>query len=189
MDIRINETPLLGCFLISLPVQNDKRGNFVKIFHEETFGNKGLEINFPEEYYSISHRGVLRGLHFQIPPQDHVKLVCCLEGIIFDAVVDLRRTSPTFRQFNTFTLKGDEANLLYIPQGMAHGFLVQSESALVLYKVSTVYSPAHDKGILWNSASIPWPAQNPVVSARDEAFPTLSCFESPFMMNNIGRST
>lgn len=184
MNIRINETPLPDCFLISLPEQKDKRGNFVKIFDAETFGEKGLETIFPEEYYSISRRGVLRGLHFQIPPQEHVKLVCCLEGIIFDAVVDLRRASPTFCQFNTFALKGNEANLLYIPPGMAHGFLAQSETALVLYKVSTVYSPAHDMGILWSSVGIPWPTPNPVVSARDEAFPTLLCFETPFAYNH-----
>ncbi len=184
MNIRINETTLPGCFLISLPEQKDKRGNFVKIFHEETFGEKGLETIFHEEYYSFSHRGVLRGLHFQVPPQEHVKLVYCIEGVIFDAVVDLRRNSPTFGKFNTFTLNGDEANLLYIPPGMAHGFLVQSQSALVLYKVSTVYSPAHDTGILWNSAGIPWPTQNPLVSVRDEAFPALACFESPFVYNH-----
>ncbi len=187
MDIQIKETSLPGCLLISLPEQKDKRGNFIKIFHAETFRKNGLKTIFPEEYYSISRRGVLRGLHFQVPPQEHVKLVYCLEGVIFDAVVDLRRNSPTVGKFATFTLKGDEANLLYIPPGMAHGFLVQSESALVLYKVSTVYSPAYDTGILWNSAGVPWPAKNPVVSARDQAFPTLYRFESPFVYN-VGSS-
>lgn len=189
MNIRIDETPLPGCFLISLTEQKDKRGSFVKIFHAETFGENGLETIFPEEYYSISLRGVLRGLHFQSPPQEHVKLVYCLEGVIFDAVVDIRQNSPTYGKFNTFTLNSDEAKLLYIPPGMAHGYFVQSDSALVLYKVSTIYSPAHDTGILWNSAGIPWPTPSPVVSARDEAFPALAHFESSFMMNNTGSFT
>jgi len=126
-------------------------------------------------------------MHFQVPPQEHVKLVYCIEGVIFDAVVDLRRNSPTCGKFNTFTLKGDDAKLLYIPPGIAHGFLVQSESAIVLYKVSSVYSPVHDIGIHWNSAGISWPTPNPIVSARDEAFPALSCFESPFVYN-VGSS-
>lgn len=183
MDIRINETSLPGCFLISLLEQKDKRGNFVKLFHAGAFKENGLETNFPEEYYSFSHRGVLRGLHFQVPPHEHVKLIYCLEGVIFDAVLDIRRNLPSFGKFTTFTLEGEEAKLLYIPPGIAHGFQVQSESALVLYKVSKVYSSDHDTGILWNSAGIPWPVKTPVVSTRDEAFPALSFFESPFIYN------
>lgn len=180
MKIQINGTSIPGCYEIFLPVQTDERGNFVKIFHQEVFRDRQLDTHFPEEYYSISHHGVLRGMHFQIPPKDYVKLVCCLAGEIFDAVVDLRVGSPSFGQFATFELSGDKGNILYIPQGLAHGFYVMNEKAIVLYKVSSVYSPEHDTGILWNSIGIPWPDENPILSQRDSTFQTLAEFESPF---------
>ena len=181
MNLHVTETSLPGCFLVTLPEQKDLRGRFVKLFHEASFRENRLETFFPESYYSVSHQGVLRGLHFQIPPQAHVKLVYCLEGHIMDAVVDLRRGSPTYGQFAAFELSDKDAAMLYIPIGMAHGFYVKSLSALVLYKVSTVYSPAHDSGILWNSAKIPWPSATPILSGRDESFPSLADFKSPFI--------
>jgi len=180
MNIHIIHTPLPGCFLVTLPEQKDHRGSFVKLFHEASFREKNLETSFPESYYSVSGHGVLRGLHFQLPPWEYVKLVYCLEGHILDAVVDLRHGSPTYGQCATFELKGTEAVMLYIPIGMAHGFYVKSEFALVLYKVSTSYSPAHDSGILWNSAGIPWPSATPILSPRDESFLPLADFNSPF---------
>ena len=186
MDIRINQTPLPGCFLIHLPEQKDLRGRFVKLFHENTFRDNDLETAYPEVYYSLSRQGVLRGLHFQTPPADHVKLVHCLEGHILDAVVDLRRGSPMYMQHATFELAEHEAVMLYIPRGMAHGFCVESETALVLYQVSTVYSPDHDKGILWNSAGIAWPSSSPVLSERDKSFPPLTVFDSPFTFSDQG---
>jgi len=180
MNLRLAQTPLPGCFLVSLPEQKDRRGSFVKLFHEASFRENGLETFFPEAYYSVSGRGVLRGLHFQLPPREHVKLVYCLEGRILDAVVDLRHGSPTYGQQATFALSGAEAAMLYIPAGLAHGFYAQSASALVLYKVSSVYSPAHDAGILWSSAGIPWPSAAPILSERDESFGPLADFDSPF---------
>ena len=181
MNILINQTPFPGCFEIILPFHTDERGDFVKIFHEDAFRQRGLETHFPEEYYSLTRQGVLRGMHFQLPPHDHIKLVCCPYGEIFDAVVDLRVGSPTYGQYATFDINPKIAKLLYIPSGLAHGFYVLSESAFVLYKVSTVYSPDHDTGILWNSANIPWPDTNPIISARDKAFPPLSNFKSLFV--------
>jgi dTDP-4-dehydrorhamnose 3,5-epimerase len=181
MNMDLVKTPLPGCFLVGLPEQKDHRGSFVKLFHEASFRANNLETFFPESYYSISRRGVLRGLHFQLPPVEHVKLVYCLEGQVLDAVVDLRKGSPTYGQCATFELSGPDAAMLYVPVGMAHGFYVKSESALVLYKVSTTYSPAHDAGILWSSAGIPWPSGSPVLSGRDETFPALADFHSPFI--------
>lgn len=186
MKIDLVKTSLPGCFLVALPEQKDERGSFVKLFHEASFRGNNLETSFPESYYTVSGHRVLRGLHFQLPPWDHVKLVYCLEGQILDAVVDLRRGSPTYGQFATFELSGREAVMLYIPRGMAHGFYVKSESALVLYKVSTCYSPAHDSGILWSSAGIPWPSAAPILSSRDESFLTLAGFDSPFIFREEG---
>ncbi|MDQ5984338.1 MAG: dTDP-4-dehydrorhamnose 3,5-epimerase [Syntrophus sp. SKADARSKE-3] len=180
MDIRITQTPLPGCFLIRLPEQKDIRGRFVKLFNEDTFRDNGLETAFPEVFFSVSRKGVLRGLHFQTPPWDHVKLVCCLDGHILDAVVDLRCGSPMYGRFATFELSANEAAMLYIPSGMAHGYYVRSETAMVFYQVSKPYAPDHDKGILWCSAGIPWPSAVPVLSARDELLPALEQFDNPF---------
>jgi dTDP-4-dehydrorhamnose 3,5-epimerase len=176
----IKSTSIPGCLELLVPVCKDKRGTFVKIFHDHSFKEKDLETNFPEEYYSFSHQRVLRGLHFQRPPAHCVKLVSCLFGEIFDVVVDLRKGSPTFLRHETFLLSAAKANLLCIPTGLAHGFYVQSDSAIVLYKVSTLYSPTHDTGILWNSAGIPWPDTSPIISERDLSFSSLKNFKTPF---------
>ena len=119
-------------------------------------------------------------MHFQLPPMDHVKMVYCVEGKVLDAVVDLRKGSPTYGRFDLFELSAAKANSLYIPKGMAHGFCVRSERAIMVYKVSTVHSPAHDAGLLWNSMEIPWPIAEPILSERDAAFPRLDTFVSPF---------
>jgi len=176
----LKPSKLAGCFEMQPKVFDDERGRFVKVFHEQAFTAQGLQTQFSEEYYSVSFRNVIRGLHFQLPPMDHVKVVYCVEGEVMDAVVDLRVGSPTFGQYALFELSATKANSIYIPKGMAHGFCVLSEQAIMVYKVSTVYSPTHDAGVLWNSVGIPWPTVDPVLSARDQGFPTLEQFESPF---------
>jgi dTDP-4-dehydrorhamnose 3,5-epimerase len=175
------ETKIPGCYEFQLNVFKDERGSFVKTFHQDIFSSYQLETNFAEEYYSVSHRNVLRGLHFQLPPQEHTKIAYCVQGQVLDVVVDLRVGSPTYGKFETFDLSAEKANLIYIPPGLAHGFYVISEMAIMMYKVSTVYSSEHDRGILWNSAGIPWPSTNPIVSKRDSSFATLSDFNSPFV--------
>lgn len=173
-------TPIAGCYEIQPKVLSDERGCFVKTFHRTEFSHRDLQLDFDEEYYSVSHAGVIRGLHFQLPPMDHVKLVYCVSGSVFDAVVDLRLGSPSYGQSFSTELSAVRGNGLYIPKGLAHGFAVTSESAILTYKVSTVYSPSHDAGILWNSAKIEWPIANPILSSRDQNFVSLSDFQSPF---------
>jgi dTDP-4-dehydrorhamnose 3,5-epimerase len=160
--------------------QEDERGSFVKVFHRDTFTALGLVTDFPEEYYSLSRRGVIRGLHFQVPPAQHVKLVFCTQGWVQDVVVDLRAGSPTYRRHAAVELSAEAANLLYIPPGLAHGFCVLSGWATLVYKVSSQYSPEHDAGILWNSAGIDWTVDAPIISARDQAHPRLGDFKTPF---------
>ncbi|MDD2719894.1 MAG: dTDP-4-dehydrorhamnose 3,5-epimerase [Gallionella sp.] len=172
---------LAGCFELQPKAFDDNRGRFVKVFHEQAFAEQGLETGFAEEYYSLSHKNVVRGLHFQLPPMDHVKMVYCVSGEVLDVVVDLRVGSPTYGQHALFALSAGKANSVYIPKGMAHGFCVLSEQAIMVYKVSTIYSPAHDAGILWDSAGIPWPLSQAIVSARDQGFPTFDQFVSPFI--------
>ncbi len=173
-------TPIAGCYEIQPRVLSDQRGCFVKTFHRAEFAARGLQLDFDEEYYSVSHAGVIRGLHFQLPPMDHVKLVYCVSGEVFDAVVDLRLGSPTYGQSFSSTLSASHGNGLYIPKGLAHGFAVTSELAILTYKVATAYSPTHDAGILWNSAGIAWPIADPILSSRDQSFVSLSHFQSPF---------
>lgn len=178
--MQIKSTKIPGCYEIIPKIFEDHRGKFVKTFHQDIFRNSGLETEFHEEYYSVSHQNVLRGLHFQRPPRDHVKLVYSLVGEVMDAVVDLRLGSPTYGQFALFNLSEAKANMVYIPPGLAHGFYVLSETAILMYKTSTVYAPDHDAGILWNSAGIPWSDPNPILSKRDREWSSLTEFKSPF---------
>ena len=122
-------------------------------------------------------------MHFQIPPHQHTKLVYCLWGRVIDAVVDLRVGSLTYGQYETFELSQENARAIYIPAGFAHGFYVTSEKAIMVYNLSSVYAPDHDRGIRWDSVGISWPIfeANPILSERDRAFLSFSEFESPFV--------
>lgn len=174
------ESSIPGCYEIQPRIFEDSRGRFVKVFHEHEFGARRLEVNFREEYYSVSIKGVLRGLHFQVPPMDHTKMVYCVSGCVLDAIVDLRIGSPAYGKFELVELSAAKANVMYLPIGVAHGFLTLSSQAVLVYKVSTVHSPEHDCGIMWDSVGIDWPEDAPVVSSRDCGFPKFSEFVSPF---------
>ena len=174
------ETGIPGCVLIRPRVFVDARGRLVKTFHADFFAELGLQTDFREEYYSVSHEGVLRGLHFQLPPHDHVKCVTCLQGSLFDVVVDLRTQSPTFKQHYTVTLDDADCALLYIPPGLAHGFYTLSESAIFLNRTTTVYDADTDTGIRWDSCGIDWPDTAPILSDKDREMIALDEFTSPF---------
>lgn len=176
----LKPSKLAGCFELQPKVFDDERGRFVKVFHEQAFAAQGLETNFAEEYYSISYKNVIRGLHFQLPPMDHVKMVYCVHGEVLDVVVDLRVGSPTYGQYSLFELSAEKGNSIYIPKGMAHGFCALSDHAIMVYKVSTMYSPANDAGLLWNSVGIPWPTTDAILSVRDKSFLPFDQFISPF---------
>lgn len=179
--IELKESNVAGCFELLPKIIHDNRGTFVKTFHVDIFAEMGLQTKWAEEYYSVSQKKVLRGLHFQLPPHDHEKLVYCVAGKVLDVVVDLRRGSPTYGRYTTFELCSETANMIYIPRGLAHGFYTMSGPATMMYKVSTVYNSNHDSGILWSSAQIPWPVENPIMSKRDTEFPPLSSFDTPFL--------
>lgn len=174
------ETPIGGCFEIKPPIFKDARGKFVKLFHKDMFESYGLNSVYGEEYYSISSKGVIRGLHFQKPPQAHVKLVSCISGVILDVVVDLRKDSKTFKQFFSLELSSAKGNMLYIPEGLAHGFYVISEEAIFISMNSKKYSADCDSGIHWDSFGFDWPDKNPQVSKKDRNMIRLDDFISPF---------
>jgi dTDP-4-dehydrorhamnose 3,5-epimerase len=170
-----------GCYeIISKPFY-DKRGHFVKTFHEQAFKSYGLAVDFAEEFYSISAKNVLRGLHFQLPPQDHDKIVFCLAGKAFDVVLDIRKGSPAFGKYESFELSPEKFNMVYIPRGLAHGFYSLQDNTLMFYKVTAAHAPNLDSGIRWNSAKITWPCDNPVISDKDNNLPKFDDFDSPFI--------
>lgn len=169
-----------GLFEVRSEAFRDDRGSFVKVFSDGYFSARGLTFKSMEQYYSASKRGVIRGLHFQSPPYDHAKLVYCVFGRAFEAAVDLRLGSPTYGQYATFELSPEHANAIFVPTGLAHGFCVQSEEAILVYSTTSEHQPTHDTGIRWDSAGIPWPTKEPIVSVRDSALPALSEFQSPF---------
>jgi dTDP-4-dehydrorhamnose 3,5-epimerase len=174
------ETKIPGCFEIQHEVRMDHRGKLVKAFSEEAFREMGLHKNFPEVYYSVSKKNVIRGLHFQIPSQHHFKIVLCLQGALLDVVVDLRLGSPTFGEHILIELNSEKSNMLYVPEGCAHGFYTLTDNTIFLNQTSTVYSQEHDMGIHWDSCGIEWPSKNPVVSKKDKNAIDFSLFNSPF---------
>lgn len=179
----IEELDFAGCFLVKPRVFHDLRGLFVKTYHEETYGAVGINADFKEEYYSLSHKGAVRGLHFQIPPHEHMKMVFCPKGAVFDAFVDLRKGSKTYLQQRHLELNEDNSHVLLLAPGIAHGFCALQDNSLMVYKTTTAYSPECDAGISWNSCGIEWPAiANPILmSERDKSFPALADFDSPFV--------
>ncbi len=179
---KLKPSKIEGCFELQHNVFEDSRGQFLKLFNKDAFAAHNLDTTLSEEYYSVSYKNVIRGLHFQIPPMEHVKLVTCVDGNVIDVVVDLRTDSPTYGQYAQFELSSNNKNSVYIPKGLAHGFCVQSDRALILCRTSTVFSPEHDAGINWSSFGFNWPTSNPILSERDQNLTTLEDFKSPFKL-------
>lgn len=140
--------------LIIPKVFNDDRGFFLETFKKSDFIANGIDVEFNQDNHSKSSKGVLRGLHYQIVPKSQAKLVRCIKGEIFDVAVDLRKDSPTFKQWVGEILTEENKHMIYIPEGFAHGFVVLSDTAEILYKVSNEYSKEHDRGIRWNDPEI-----------------------------------
>lgn len=173
-------TGFAGLFVLRPNVFTDARGSFVKTYHHALFRELGIEFEPKEEFFSVSARGVLRGMHFQVPPQAHRKLVYCVAGRVLDVVLDLRADSPTYGQSFARELSAANRELLFIPIGCAHGFQAREDHSVMVYQTSTVHSPAHDTGIRWNSFGFDWPEPQPRLSERDQTFPAWADFKSPF---------
>lgn len=171
-----------GARLLPVFHQTDARGDFRKVFDAAQLERLGLGTPVEEIYLSTSEAGVIRGMHLQLPPHDHVKLVCCLQGRVLDAIVDLRAGSPMYGRFETVELDPRQSQVLHVPSGVAHGFCVLEGPATLLYAVSTRHAPQHDSGIRWDSFGMTWPVADPVVSERDAALPAFVDFRSPFLL-------
>ena len=174
------EPKLSGCKLIEMDIFHDNRGAFQKIYHENEFQNNGLDMSFKEQYFTSSDKGVLRGMHFQLPPHDHCKLITCLSGSVLDVILDLRKDSKTYGQTVSFFLSADSGKTIFLPVGFAHGFLSLEENSGMLYSTSTVHNSNCDHGIMWNTFDYDWPIKEPNLSSRDENHIHFNQFKSPF---------
>lgn len=172
--MNIIKTKLDGLLIIEPKVFGDERGFFYETYHEQRYKNAGFKESFVQDNRSRSTGNVLRGLHFQKrKPQG--KLVTVTAGTVFDVAVDLREDSPTFGQYESIILSGDNRLQFYIPPGFAHGFCVLSDIADFQYKCTDFYDPTDEGGIIWNdnSININWPISEPNLSLKDKELPSL----------------
>ena len=183
--MRIINTSFEGLFILETNNFQDERGCFQKLFNYDFFEKNGLATDFKEFYYSLNKKGVRRGMHFQSPPYDHVKVVYVSKGRIMDVVVDIRKYSKTYGMCFSLELDDQKAQYLYIPKGFAHGFLSLEDNTIVNYAQTSCYNKDCDCGIDQNSIDFDWGIDNPIVSGRDLTFPALSDFNTPFKRMNI----
>jgi dTDP-4-dehydrorhamnose 3,5-epimerase len=181
--LEINTTDLKGVYLIKPKIFKDDRGVFFESFNKEIFDNKvDSKINFVQDNQSLSSKGVLRGLHFQNPPHAQAKLVSVVKGSVIDVVVDLRKESKTYGNYILEELSEYNNHQLFVPKGMAHGFLTLEDNTIFSYKCSDFYHKESEDSILWNdpALNIKWPNSNPILSEKDENAKKFSSFVSPF---------
>jgi|SRR5579862_122181 len=172
--MKITKTELSGLLIITPDLHSDSRGYFFEDYQQERYANHGMPT-FVQHNVSRSKRNVLRGLHYQLPHAQG-KLVGVTRGSVWDVVVDIRKLSPTFKQWFAITLDDQSHTQMYIPPGFAHGFCVLSDEADFYYKCTDYFIPTHGYGIAWNDKdlNIPWPIANPILSTKDEMNPSLA---------------
>lgn len=178
--MKVTGTKLAGVYIVEPPAFQDGRGTLVKVFLHQTFVEQKIPLNIRESYYSISHKHVIRGMHFQVPPHDHSKLVYVSRGSITDVVLDIRAGSPTYGKYITLELSEDNHRMVFIPVGFAHGFLATQDNSCVVYSQSTMRVSEAEGGIHIDSFGLDWGVAQPILSKRDQAFPTLAEFKTPF---------
>ena len=172
--MQVSKTPIDGLLTIKPKIFADPRGMFYEVYSENKYEEHGIPC-FVQDNHSVSKKGVVRGLHYQVNPGQS-KLVRVTRGEIFDVAVDIRKQSPTYGKWWGLSLSETNNFQLYIPIGFAHGFCVLSELAEVLYKCSDYYSPENERGILWNDPdlAIDWPVKDPILSEKDAMYPLFS---------------
>lgn len=178
--MEILKTPFEELYLLQTVNFQENRGGFQKLFNFDFFKENGLDCDFKEFYYSVNKKDVVRGMHFQLPPFDHTKVVYVSKGRIKDVVVDIRKKSATFGKCFSIELDEQKGLYLYIPKGFAHGFLSLQDNTIVNYAQTSCYNKECDCGIDQNSIGFDWGVENPIVSGRDLTFPALQDFKSPF---------
>jgi dTDP-4-dehydrorhamnose 3,5-epimerase len=174
--MKVIETALPGVLILEPRVIRDERGHFAETWHQERYAEIGIPTRFVQDNVSYSHRGVLRGLHFQVAPHAQGKLVSVLRGEVYDVAVDLRSESPTFTRWIGVRLSCQNLRQMWIPEGFAHGFLVTGTEALFSYKCTAPYSPKHERSLRWNdpTVGVDWPSVEYCMSEKDSCAPLLS---------------
>jgi len=172
--MKIERTEIEGVYIITNFNAKDERGLFVKTFNKNTFNKNNLDFEIRESYYSVSNKDVIRGMHFQLKPNEHEKLVCVPKGSILDVVLDLRKKSKTYKQHISMNLSSSNKKSIFIPKGLAHGFKSLEDNTITNYCVSTEYNSSSDTGIRFNSFGFNWQNENPIISERDNSFDTLN---------------
>ncbi|CAN5152257.1 dTDP-4-dehydrorhamnose 3,5-epimerase [soil metagenome] len=175
MIFTLTEVP--AAVAVDVEKHADPRGFFARVWSSEEFAGQGLSTDFVQANMAFNHRkGTLRGMHYQIAPHQEAKLVRCTRGAIFDAVLDLRPDSPTYRQWAGLELSSDNHRMLYIPEGCAHGYQTLADDTEVFYLVSASYSPQAERGIRYDDPSfgIDWPLDVSTISEKDRAWPLYS---------------
>ena len=182
MPFRFTPTDISGVIVIDPPVFPDDRGFFMESYKRSEFAAGGINETFVQCNQSKSARGILRGLHYQKKPKAQAKLVRALSGEIYDVAVDLRKGSPTYGKWTALTLSAENRKMLFVPVGFGHGFCVTSADAEMLYMTTEEYAPDLEAGVLWDDPdlAIEWPVANPVLSARDRAWPRLRDADNTF---------
>lgn len=182
MAFHFKKLKIPGLIYVETDVFGDDRGFFVEIFKASIFKTNGIVKPIVQVNHSKSSKGVLRGLHYQKPPRAQGKLISVVAGEIFDVTVDIRKGSPTYAHWFGINLEAKNKNMLYVPEGLAHGFYTMSKVAEVIYHCTDEYSKEHERGIIWNdpAVAIAWPVNNPLVSEKDKKFPLLKDVDNNF---------
>lgn len=167
------------CFLLKPIIHEDNRGAFIKTIHTDMFAELDLSINIKEEFFSISNKDVLRGMHLQLPPAQHNKLISCIQGEMLDVVLDLRK-GQGYGKFASVVLSDKNYHQLYVPKGVAHGFLSLKDQSILLYRTDSLHNQSCDHSLKWNSFGFDWGLINPITSYRDATAPKFKNFMSPF---------
>ena len=180
--MEIIETNLKGLLVIKPKVFEDERGYFFESYNYQLFKQAGLDFNFVQDNQSLSHTGVLRGLHFQNNPNAQGKLVRVISGSVFDVAVDIRKKSPTYGQWFGLELTEQNKWMMYIPEGFANGFSTLQDFTVFSYKCTNFYNKASEDCIFWNDSdlAINWPIENPILSDKDLLGKHMKDFNSLF---------
>jgi dTDP-4-dehydrorhamnose 3,5-epimerase len=180
--MEIIETNLKGLLVIKPKVFEDERGYFFESYNYQLFKQAGLDFNFVQDNQSLSHTGVLRGLHFQNNPNAQGKLVRVISGSVFDVAVDIRKKSPTYGQWFGLELTEQNKWMMYIPEGFAHGFATLQDFTVFSYKCTNFYNKVSEDCIFWNDSdlAINWPIENPILSDKDLLGKHMKDFNSLF---------
>lgn len=182
--MKVVSTKLPGVLLLEPKAHGDHRGFFMESYNREQLAQLGIHHEFVQDNHSLSvEAGILRGLHYQLAPKAQTKLVRVLSGAVYDVVVDIRKSSPTYGQWIGVILSAENKRQILVPQGFAHGVCTLVPHTQLLYKVDQYYSPEHDRGIQWNDPqlAIDWPVSDPILSAKDRQHPPLQQADNNFV--------